>query len=268
MSSQHDDNINYYEVSRSREKARRFLTPAFICAEVLITIGVIVALFIVYQVFITDIVSQKQQTQAVGNLRDQWNNLPADQKRQHASKVVPGGALGILHAQDMSPQDYPVFKGVDQSTLAKGPGMYDDSAGFGLQGNVSIAAHRDGWNAPFSEIDKLHTCSTITLEDASYIYTYKVVSTSDNPSVRSHENADCLGQQTAQVLDSPDYSKIKGQSIVTPNMSRVVWSIPGVSRDANHAQLPLLTLTSCHPHWDNGQRIIVHAVNTATQPKE
>src|SRR5699024_12194092 len=80
-----------------------------------------------------------------------------------ATHDIPDTALGII-ASDVIGGDYVYHQGVDNDTLARGPGAYAASAAPGEVGNLSLAAHRDGWNAPFSEVDKYTVCDPITIE--------------------------------------------------------------------------------------------------------
>ena len=259
-----DDVVDYYESAQVSNEATRFLKPSIIGAEVVAITGVLLLSFVGYQQFGTTAVAKSQQQSAMIDLREGWDDHDTESEEPFE---LPGGAFSILHAPDMSEQEFPVFKGTDQATLAQGPGTYGDDIDFAEKGNVGIAAHRDGWNAPFSEIDKLETCSEITIEDVSRVYEDRVPSSAADPNVRYQENADCFGEKAASILDREEYAELKGQHIVDPSQGSVVWSVPGETKDKSKARLPLLTLTSCHPHMSNEQRIIAHAVLTDISSK-
>ncbi|MDU3111700.1 sortase domain-bontaining protein [Corynebacterium sp.] len=50
-----------------------------------------------------------------------------------------------------------------------------------------------------------------------------------------------------------------GQHIVTPDRADVLNPIGDAT---------LLTLTTCHPQWDNTHRLIIHAVLASVETKE
>lgn len=253
-----DDVIDYYDMSLTTDP-RRYLKPAIVAAEVLITISVIVCMFLAYHFILVPAQSRQAQASALGDLRSDWSgnmpDVPTD-----PTDAMPGDALGIVSAPDMSSDEYAFFKGTDRGTLAKGPGLYDGSDPLGNFGNAALAAHRDGWNAPFSDVDKLKQCSDITIETRDKVLTYKVLSSSDDAKERRKQNADCVGDKAAAALDSDSYRDVKGQEVVDPNSHGVTWSVPMVSDEPNDATVSLITFTTCHPHMSNAQRYIVHAV--------
>jgi LPXTG-site transpeptidase (sortase) family protein len=58
----------------------------------------------------------------------------------------------------------PIFvrEGIDNPTLALGPGRYPTPTDVGQIGNLAIAGHRTAYNAPFNQIDALEVGDTIT----------------------------------------------------------------------------------------------------------
>lgn len=257
-----DDGVNYYEQSSRKEPARKYMRAPVIAGEVFVLVGLLVIMFVFYQLVFTNVVAARDQASEVAGIRDTWSQESSDDE----GSPIATGTMGIITSSKLG-GEYPLLKGTEQSTLAKGPGVYEDSARFGSKGNVGIAAHRDGWNAPFSNVDTLNVCDNLRIEDRSSIYTYTVISHADDPDARTKQNKNCLGDDIAQVLDSEQYKDLSGQSIVDPSYGRVVWQVPGKSDSPDDASLPLLTLTSCHPHWSNEQRIIVHAVLTEIKAK-
>lgn len=257
-----DDGVNYYEQSSRKEPARKYMRAPIIAGEVFILVGLLVIMFVFYQLVFTNIVTARDQANEVASIRNTWSQERSDGE----GSSIATGTMGIITSSKLG-GEYPLFKGTDQETLAKGPGVYTSSARFGSKGNVGIAAHRDGWNAPFSNVDTLNTCDDLRIEDRSSIYTYTVISRAGDSGARTEQNKSCLGDDLARSLDSDQYKDLSGQSIVDPSQGRVVWQVPGKSDSPDDASLALLTLTSCHPHWSNGQRIIVHAVLTEVKAK-
>lgn len=257
------DVLDYSTQAEQRAGKGKYLTFPVICGELLLIIAVLVGLFLFYQLKYTGVVSAKEQDQALESLQESWENGTTV-----AGEEVPGDATAILRVSKFDGgKDYPVLFGVDQSILAKAPGIYPATQQFGEKGNTAIAAHRDGWNAPFSEIDALETCDVIEVETRSSVYTYKVPSSAAEPEQRMNENSQCFNIQQAKTLNDETYGSMMGHSIVQPDKVDVVWPVPGVERNEDNASLSLITMTSCHPHWSNEQRYIVHAVNTEIKRK-
>lgn len=258
----------------------KYLTPKVIIGEVLITLAIITALFILYMTTFTSLATQRAQSDSRDVLASQWDSgqaltVPGD----------PGLSLGvaargqpdsIMRAPRLGDQwEYVVYSGVDQDTLAKGPGWYPDGdRGVDGVSNHAIAGHRDGWNAPFGDLDAFETCDEITIETATATITYRVLPTATSPTERVKQvtTGGCFDEEMqAALVDDPSYNRVPGRHVVPPETTSAVYPIPGVfDPDATPARgvgLELLTLTTCHPHWSNAQRLIVHAVQTNVEYK-
>lgn len=116
--------------------------------ELALTLGVVVLLFVAYEVWGTDLVA----AQAQGRLGDE---LPAEWSRG----TTPGGAVlpeltkapavgapfAFLHVPRLAPDwSRAVVEGTAQDQLAQGPGHYPGTALPGQPGNFAIAGHRVG----------------------------------------------------------------------------------------------------------------------------
>lgn len=162
---------------------------------------------------------------------------------------VTGAPVAFLSAPAAGFDGLVAFSGVDQATLAGGPGHYPETALPGQPGNSSFAAHRDGNGAPFDHIDRLGTCDDITVETATHVFHYKVLPV-DGLAGRG-EPFDCVPEGTP----IPD---VPGRHIVTPDRVDVV---------GKHGDASMLTFTTCHPRWSNTHRLIVHAVLAGADDK-
>ena len=60
---------------------------------------------------------------------------------------------------------------------------------------------------------------------------------------------------------------VPGRQIVAPSHTDVLDPIPGREATQESRQLPLLTLTTCHPQFSAAERLIVHAVLVDTTDK-
>lgn len=234
-----------------------------VIGELLLTAGVLAALFAVYLLYWTGLDTHKAQASARDELRATWGApvVPGESAVQEGDAVAgegtqsnasvwnQGNPVALISAPNAGISELVVFEGVDQGTLRNGPGHYPGTALPGEIGNSSYAAHRDGHGAPFDNIDRLHTCDDITLETRDGIYSYKVLP--DDGQAGAGEPFDCVPEGT-------EVPEVPGQHIVTPDRGDVVLPV-GTAK--------MVTLTTCHPQWDNSHRLIIHAVLAGFQPK-
>lgn len=187
------------------------------------TAGALVLLFVVWQVWWTDIESDRAQAGTVSALSREFE-APASAPPTEASSDLPPGAFAIVRVPRFG-SDYarPLVEGTSAKELAEGLGHYDGTAGPGEVGNFAIAGHRTTYGKPLADIDRLRTGDRIVVETAAGWTVY---------AVSSHE-------------------------IVDPSQSEVIAPVPG-DRAATPTQ-KMLTLTACHPKFSAKQRWIVHA---------
>lgn len=245
-------------------------------ADIVLTLGLVLALFVFWAVAWTDVQSGRKQDVAVDQLESQWNSGYG----KHSDPDNPGAALDIntvkegqafakMHAPRLGNFHRAVVGGTSQNSLNIGPGYYFGSAGPGEMGNFAIAGHRDGQGAPFHDADKFDVCDPIVIETATKWYVYRVLPVSVGSAGDYIKQAsNCLPHDVTNDLYAPEYSGLKGRMVTTPDDVDVVAPVPRhheISPD--EARVPLLTLTTCHPIWSNQQRLIVHAALADTEEK-
>ena len=213
--------------------------------ELLVTAGLIVLLFVVYEVYVTDLLNDRAQDQLSDQLRDQWDTDPTQAAGTPiAPQVEPavGEPLAVLHIPRLG-ADYQqvVLEGTAEDALSQGPGHYVGTALPGQPGNLAIAGHRVGKGSPFLDADRLVPGDPIVVETADAWYVYRVLGDPDT------------GDYTT------DPSGIPGQQIVRPSDVAVIAPTPGGAADVAPSG-SYLTLTTCHPKYSARQRLIVHAV--------
>ncbi|GJM38645.1 MAG: hypothetical protein DHS20C19_20120 [Acidimicrobiales bacterium] len=237
----------------------------------LITAGVVVLLFVVFQLWGTNI----QEARAQDGLRDDFDDsfalvqsqlaLLAENGENDPPEIINAG--GTVGANDLPtptstlpggfdptvlqfffPEDGDatarieipsigvdkiVVNGVQVADLRKGPGHYPATAAVGTQGNTSIAGHRTTYGAPFNRIDELEPGDEIHVTGVLGRFTYRVMSPEE---------------AYPEQLDTVDSSG-GGHVIVRPGATWVL----GDFHDNR------VTLTACHPKLSSRQRIIVAA---------
>jgi sortase A len=200
-----------------------------VVGRVCITAGVLILLFVAYQLWGTGI----REAQAQNRLEDEFATTLDDSSTTtttegstptstppttEAAPPPPPPDDGSAVAQIRIPKigvDKIVVEGVDVADLKKGPGHYPGSPLPGQPGNAAIAGHRTTYGAPFNRIDELEVGDEILATTVQGSFRYEV----------------------------------REQLIVAPDQVEVL-------EDFGDARL---TLTACHPKYSARQRIVVVA---------
>jgi sortase A len=201
--------------------------------QLLITAGVVVLLFCVYEVKVTNVYADREQNKLDKALTHEWVQ-PA--RNGPAGPEVPVAARGSGFARIYLPtlgadQVHVVVEGVGKPDLKKGPGHFPGTALPGQLGNLVISGHRTTYGAPFNRLDELHKGDAIVIETRTAFYTYSV-------------------QRTF---------------IVKPTAIGVTYPVP--DHLGQQPMQRLLTLTTCNPKYSAKQRLIVRAVLSSTLAK-
>lgn len=198
----------------------------------LIVLGVLMFLFVGYQLWGTGIEESQAQNRLESRFRDyvsaEVESSSTDDVSSDASPPVPsstwepvvvdeGDPIAVIDIPDLGVSKY-VVAGVAPGDLKKGPGHYPMTPQPGHLGNVAIAGHRTTYGEPFRDLDRLESGDDVVITDvAGRTFHYVVTDT----------------------------------FVVGPNDSWVV-----TTTDTTRA---LLTLTTCHPEFSAKQRLIVTA---------
>jgi sortase (surface protein transpeptidase) len=243
--------------------------------ELLITAGVVVLLFVAYEVYVTDWLSAGKQRDATAALDNSWNDEPVLPGNERTEKFRPGDGEGfakIYIPAFGSDFVFTVLEGTSDRVLEVGPGHYKDTAFPGEPGNFSVAGHRVGKGAPFNDLNLLRSCDSIVVETKQSWVVYRVLPMGEEVAGwAANRGADprCAG---VNPLGDP-YSAVVGRQIVRPTRSDVIAAVPG-REDLDFDTVPpeqraaLITLTTCHPQFSARERMILHGVFTKQYPKD
>jgi sortase A len=215
----------------------RLGTLARVLGELLVTAGLVLLLFVVYEVYVTDLATDRRQDELADELHDEWErNAPAPRES------LVGDAFAVLHIPRFGP-DYQqvVLEGTAGQELSKGPGHYAGTAFPGEPGNMALAGHRVGKGSPFLELDTMLPGEPIVVETRDSWFVYRV-----------------LGDRGTGAFTG-DPSGIPGMQIVGPGDIEVISPTPNATADVPPSGA-YLTLTTCHPRYSARQRLIIHAV--------
>ncbi|MFI1964409.1 class E sortase [Streptomyces pathocidini] len=164
---------------RGRRVRRGIAAFVSFIGELLITAGVVLALFVAYSLWWTNVLADQDAAQQGDRVRDHWA-AGAEDKGPGALDTKDG--IGFLHVPAMKNGEVLVGKGTDSEVLNHGvAGYYTDPVKAAMpwdkKGNFSLAAHRDGHGAKFHNIDKLGKGDAVVFETRDTWYVYKVYAT-------------------------------------------------------------------------------------------
>jgi sortase A len=194
----------------------------------LIAAGVMVLLFVVYQLVGTNLIARQNQRRLEAQLRSELRSpapsptasagpSPGPSPSAPPSVATPaelGSGIAIIEAPKIGLHSV-VVEGISVQDLRKGPGHFPSSAMPGGSGNVVISGHRTTYGAPFSRLNELTSGDLIQLVTIRGTFDYQVTQ----------------------------------QRIVAPTEVSVV----APTTDSR------LTLTTCYPKFSASQRLIVVA---------
>ncbi|MBB4674993.1 class E sortase [Crossiella cryophila] len=264
-------------VPAQRREPGRVVVRTF--GELLITAGLVVLLFVVYEVYVTDWLSAGKQANATTAMDDRWKNPSVvnnnEPQRTNQFQVGDGEGFAKVFVPAFGPDwVYTVLEGTTDKILEVGPGHYKGTAYPGQPGNFAVAGHRVGKGAPFNDIDLLESCDAIVVETQNEWFVYRMLPKSDEVkdwAAGKGKDAKCKGvaPQGKGGKDDP-YAKTVGQEIVRPEQGEVIAPVPWRGNNAvpQGQQAKLITLTTCHPRFSARQRLIVHGVLVRSQPKD
>lgn len=239
--------------------------------EVLITLGMVVLLFVVYEVYITDLLSAGKQREATAQLDDRWHDEPTDQQRaDHFEGLGEGDGFAKMYIPAFGADfEFTIVEGTTAESLEVGPGHYTDTAYPGQPGNFSVAGHRVGKGAPFNDINLIQSCDAIVVETQYSWFTYRMVPLEEEKAGWAQSKGKDPRCAKVTPLGGP-YEELVGQEIVLPTNGGVIAPVPhqpGVTASSGE-MVSLMTLTTCHPRFSDKERLIVHAVLTDQLPKD
>ncbi|ALC22050.1 class E sortase [Streptomyces pristinaespiralis] len=143
--------------------------------ELLITAGVVLGLFVVYSLWWTNVLADRESSRQGDRIRDDWAN-------SGPGALDTKDGIGFLHVPAMGDDEVLVKKGTNTKELNNGiAGYYTEPIRSALpwddKGNFTLAAHRDGHGAKFHNIHKIRNGDPVVFETKDTWYVYKVYKT-------------------------------------------------------------------------------------------
>jgi sortase A len=145
--------------------------------ELFITVGVLMLLFVTYQLWWTNIRAHQQANGAANDLQEKWAK-----GKGKPGAFEPGQGFALLHIPRLDVV-VPIAEGIDKSkVLDRGMvGHYNEGGTKtpmpdAKQGNFAIAGHRNTHGEPFRYINRLEPGDPIVVETQDKYYVYKMAS--------------------------------------------------------------------------------------------
>jgi len=202
--------------------------------QLLITAGLVILLFTVYEVYGTGIATSRAQAGLTNDLHERWQQpAPAGSPKVPSTEPAPlGKGLAILRIPRFGKGWVKVVvEGVSLADLRDGPGHYPGTALPGVTGNFSVAGHRASHGNGFLRMNEMRAGDAIVVETRDMWFTYRVT----------------------------------GSEIVAPTNVGVIAPVP--DKPGAVPTQRMITLTTCDPWYAATHRLIVHGLLESAAPK-
>ncbi|MET9612409.1 class E sortase [Kitasatospora indigofera] len=170
---------------RPRPAEPKGVVVARMIGELCITLGLVMLLFVSYQLWWTNVQADAAASGARSQLEHQFDTAaqpgagaPAPDPNKPPEAFAPGKGFAIIHLPKLG-LSVPIAEGTGKAqVLDKGlVGHYTGTAmPADKAGNFALAAHRNTHGEPFRYINKLAKGDKIVVETATAYYTYEVTS--------------------------------------------------------------------------------------------
>jgi sortase A len=216
-----------------------------IAGELLITVGVVLLLFVAWQLWWTNVESDARQRDVIKDFAQDLKSAPAapPAAAPAGSSVSYGPAavgpepgagmtIGVLYVPRFGAEyTRPIVQGTTAAVLdSLGIGHYQGTAMPGAVGNFAVAGHRQTHGAVLDNIDALVPGDRIYVQtkEGYYVYVYR------------------------------------NSEIVLPTRTDVLLPVP--AQPAATPTESYLTMTSCNPRFGSQERIIAYSMLERWQP--
>lgn len=235
----------------ARRRARNRVTVTGVLGEVLITLGVIVFLYVAWQMWIGDIIMGAESQREGAQLSEVWDaeaqKAPTSQENSapeaefNTITADPPVIDAPASAEDFALIYIPRILGNDPFKVAAGTttwesldlgkvGYYTDTGLPGQLGNFALAGHRGSHGAPFMNLPELRTGDAIVVQTQAGWYTYR------------YRNMEYVLPSAVEVL------------------------LPTPQNPDEGATGRYITLTTCSPRYGSDERLIAYGVFESFTP--
>ncbi|QKJ20994.1 class E sortase [Microbacterium hominis] len=225
-----------------------------VIGEILITIGVITLLYVVWQLWVGDVIYGAQRNAAGQELSQAWAEeyidtvpAPTDAGEPEPEAEAPVTVDPVILPEPADAEVFAIMRvprfgedyavemagGVSRARTLDpiGIGHYPGTKMPGDVGNFAVAAHRTTWGKPFNQIAELQVGDPIYIETPDGWYTYR----------------------------------FRTLEYVTPNEVEVLLPVPQKLDAAPGTRY--MTMTSCSPMYAMTERIVAYSVFDSFTPR-
>ncbi|MFJ8295147.1 class E sortase [Streptomyces sp. NPDC094447] len=206
--------------------------------ELFITFGVVMLLFVAYQLWWTNVLAGQETDRAKERIEDTWAKDGAEKDDSKPGVFEPGEGFAIMYIPKLDVV-VPVAEGINKAkVLDKGmvghyaEGRLKTAMPSDKQGNFAVAGHRNTHGEPFRYINRLQPGDPIVVETRNAYYTYEM----------------------ASILPQTAPSNV---SVIDPVPKGSGFTEPG----------RYLTLTTCTPEFTSTYRMIVWGKLVEERPR-
>ena len=171
---------------KAAQRARRGSVGVVLCrlvGEVFITLGVLMLLFVAYQLYWTNVIARVQAGGTTDHLRRTWKQDTGVDR--DAGAFSPGEGFAILYIPALDVKA-PIAEGTGKQKVLDrgmvghyGEGPLRTAMPWEKQGNFALAAHRNTHGEPFRYVNRLKPGDKIVVETRSAFYTYEMTTRLD-----------------------------------------------------------------------------------------
>jgi sortase A len=205
-----------------------------VVGEILVTCGVVVALFLAYMFWGTAMREGDAQQRFDRELTSQWASPGLSLAMLgRPGHLVPGRPFAFIRIPAFGPHwRFAVVQGTGLAQLALGPGHVPGTQRPGQVGNFAVAGHRVTAGNPFWNVPSLRAGDLVFIDTVSGTYEYQITA----------QPVRVWPGDTAVLAPSPDRP---GQA------PRRAW----------------ITLITCDPAWSGTSRVVVTGLLVRTIPR-
>lgn len=171
--------LSRVEARRAARAAKESLGVVLsrVVGELFITFGVVMLLFVTYQLWWTNVRAGQETDQAKAEIENSWS-----QGQSRPEAFEPGQGFAIMYIPKLDVV-VPIAEGIDKTkVLDKGmaghyaEGRLKTAMPSDKQGNFAVAGHRNTHGEPFRYINQLKPGDPIVVETQDAYYTYEMAS--------------------------------------------------------------------------------------------
>ncbi len=208
-----------------------------VVGELFISMGVLMLLFVVYQLWYTNVLADEAASGATNSLQHEWDSQKTTNDDNEPNSFPDGTNFAIIYIPKLDVKA-PIAEGIEKDKiLDKGEvghysGKQETAMPWNSTGNFALAGHRNTHGEPFRYINKLVPGDKVVVETSGMYYTYAI---------------------TSMLPQTP------------PSNVSVIEPVPvgsGFTKPGRY-----ITLTTCTPEFTSEYRMIVWGKMVAEQPR-